>query len=174
MKKALIVIDMQKDFLTGSLANPQAERVIENVKAKVQSYRKNGDSVIFTRDTHFDDYLTTQEGKNLPVPHCIKGTDGWEIIPGLALSTDEIFDKPTFGSVELVNYVQEQGFDSVELVGVCTDICVVSNALLIKTFCLDTVVSVDGSCCAGVSEDGHKAALQTMASCQVLVKNANN
>jgi nicotinamidase-related amidase len=174
MQEVLIVIDMQKDFLTGELANPLAETVTKNVREKIQSYRAQGKEVIFTRDTHGDDYMNTQEGKNLPVPHCIKGTDGWELVEGLAKDTDKIFNKPTFGSIELAQYVKEKKFSSVELVGVCTDICVVSNALLIKAHCPEISVSVDGACCAGVTKESHDAALKTMSFCQVLVQNANN
>ena len=174
MSEVLIVIDMQNDFLTGTLANSQAERVIEGVRAKIENYRKAGKEIIFTRDTHFENYMQTQEGKNLPVPHCIKGTEGWNIADGFVRSSDKIFDKLTFGSVELAEYIKRRAFQSVELVGVCTDICVVSNALLIKAFCLDTLVSVDASCCAGVTEESHESALKTMASCQVFIQNANN
>lgn len=171
MNNALIVIDMQKDFLTGALANSQADRVIANVKSKIARYRDRQDEIIFTRDTHGGNYMQTQEGKNLPVPHCIKNTDGWKIVDGFVENGDKIFDKPTFGSVELAKYVQERGFESVELVGVCTDICVVSNALLIKAFCPELPVSVDGECCAGVTEESHACALETMASCQVKIQN---
>ncbi len=171
MKDALIVIDMQKDFLTGSLANAKADTVIKNVQEKIKQYREQGKDIIFTRDTHADNYMDTQEGKNLPVPHCIKGTDGWKIVDGLAKAQDKIIDKPTFGSVELAEYVRLKNYKSVELVGVCTDICVVSNALLIKAFCLETIVFVDALCCAGVSEESHSSALKTMSACQVTVKN---
>lgn len=171
MKNALIVIDMQNDFLTGALANAQADRVIENVKKKISQYRERNEEIVFTRDTHENNYMQTQEGKNLPVPHCIKNSDGWAIVDGLVQNGDKIFDKPTFGSIELAKYVQESGFDSVELVGVCTDICVASNALLIKAFCPEVCVSVDGACCAGVTQESHLHALETMASCQVRIQN---
>ena len=167
MKEVLIVIDMQKDFLTGALANANEKTVTKNVKKKIQSWRNAGKEILFTRDTHGENYMQTQEGKILPVPHCIKNTDGWQIVEGLNEPTDKVFDKPTFGSVELATYVQAGGYDRVELVGVCTDICVVSNAILIKAFCPETVVAVDGACCAGVTQESHDAALKTMAACQV-------
>ena len=169
MKKLLIVVDMQNDFLTGSLANAEAERVIANVKQKLEKARAESVEVVFTRDTHFENYLSTQEGKNLPVPHCIKGTWGWQIADGLYRCGERVFDKPVFGSVELANFVKEGGYDDVEVVGVCTDICVVSNVLLIKAYCPETVVRVDGSCCAGVTVESHECALKTMSACQVTV-----
>lgn len=173
MKDALIVIDMQKDFLTGALANTKADSVTKNVKEKILQYRELGKEVIFTRDTHASNYMETQEGKNLPILHCVKGTDGWEIVDGFVQPQDKIFDKPTFGSLDLAEYVRLKNYQSVELVGVCTDICVVSNALLLKAFCPETVVYVDALCCAGVSEESHRFALKTMGACQVVVQNAN-
>ena len=138
MDKILIVVDMQNDFVTGALGSDEAKAIVGNVVEKVKNF--DGE-VVFTRDTHFDNYMDTQEGKNLPVVHCIKGTEGWELIPELkALSESRrIFDKLTFGSTELAEYIKAEadkrnGELSVELIGVCTDICVVSNALLIKTF----------------------------------------
>ena len=172
MDKILIVVDMQKDFITGALGSKEAQAIVPNVVKKVKEF---DGTVLFTRDTHGENYMDTQEGRNLPVVHCIKGTDGWQIIPELQeFATGKIFDKPTFGSVELAEYVKELagkagGDISVELIGVCTDICVVSNALLIKAFCGEVPVAVDSSCCAGVTVDAHNAALATMKSCQVQV-----
>ena len=172
MDKILIVVDMQKDFVTGALGSKEAQAIVPNVVKKVKEF---DGTVLFTRDTHGENYMDTQEGRNLPVVHCIKGTDGWQIIPELQeFAKGKIFDKPTFGSVELAEYVKELankvgGVISVELIGVCTDICVVSNALLIKAFCGEVPVSVDSSCCAGVTVDAHNAALATMKSCQVQV-----
>ena len=169
MKRLLVIVDMQNDFLTGALANENAERVLANVKAKLEKARLENIEVVFTRDTHFENYLSTQEGKNLPVPHCIKGTWGWSIADGLYEGNERVFDKPVFGSIELATFVKEGGYTDVEVVGVCTDICVVSNVLLIKAYCPETAVVVDSDCCAGVTKESHESALKTMASCQVTI-----
>ncbi len=172
MDKILVVVDMQNDFVTGVLGTKEAQEIVPNVVEKIKNF--DGE-VIFTRDTHGKDYMSTQEGKNLPVEHCIKGTKGWDIIPELApYVKGKVFDKYTFGSVELAEYIKSEaekrnGELKVELVGVCTDICVVSNALLIKAFNREIPVSVDSSCCAGVTVSAHEAALNTMKSCQVCV-----
>lgn len=163
MRKTLIVVDMQKDFVDGALGSKEAVAIVDNVKAKIAEYRKNGDEVIFTRDTHQPDYLSTNEGKYLPVEHCIEGTEGWEIIPELDIAGATIIDKPTFGFLNWVDYCLEE----VELVGLCTDICVVSNALIIKAQFPEIKVSVDARCCAGVTPESHAAALATMRMCQV-------
>ncbi len=179
MRKLLIVIDMQNDFIDGSLGTAEAVSIVENVRKKIESY--DPADVIFTRDTHHSDYLKTQEGKNLPVEHCIEGTDGWQIRPELAAAAPGalIFDKPTFGSMDLVGYIRDMWDASsaeaespieIELVGLCTDICVVSNALLLKAACPEMKISVDSSCCAGVTPERHEAALSTMASCQIAVQ----
>lgn len=172
MKKVLVVIDMQNDFVTGALRNEEAIKIVPNVVKKVEEYIKYGYKVFFTQDTHYDNYLETQEGINLPVKHCIKGTSGHDIIPELKDYTKETipFEKSTFGSKLLASFVKGV-YDEVELIGVCTDICVVSNALLIKAFDANVKVTVDASCCAGVTPDSHKSALQTMKSCQVNVIN---
>jgi len=169
MKKLLLVIDMQNDFITGSLGSPQAQGILSDVKAKIEEYKKNGGKIIFTRDTHGDDYLKTQEGKYLPVEHCIKGTDGHLISQELPKDGYEIFDKPNFGSLELAKLVAAGGFDEVELCGLCTDICVVSNAIILKAQLPETKITVDAKCCAGVTEESHNAALLTMKMCQVNV-----
>ena len=189
MKKILIVIDMQNDFIDGALGTPEAAAIVENVKAKIRSYPK--ENVFATRDTHTDFYLDTQEGRNLPVPHCIRGTQGWEIRPDIAelIFPDHIMDKPTFGStqlaklMEILNRREEDGIE-IELVGLCTDICVVSNALYLKAaldICVvsnalylkaalpETPISCDASCCAGVTPFKHEAALETMRSCQIKI-----
>lgn len=171
MKKLLIVIDMQNDFITGTLGSPQAERILPNVKAKVEEYKRNGDKIVFTRDTHHDDYLKTQEGKYLPIKHCIDGTGGHRIANELNTCGCDVFDKPTFGSLELAKRVAAGGFDEIELCGLCTDICVVSNALILKAQLPETRIAVDADCCAGVTEESHKAALLTMKMCQVDVIN---
>ena len=167
MKRLLIIIDMQNDFITGTLGTPQAQQILPNVKARIGEYKERGDRVIFTRDTHDDNYMATQEGKRLPVLHCIKGTEGHTIADELDTEGCEIFDKPTFGSLELAEKVAAGGFDEVELCGLCTDICVVSNALILKAQLPETKVTVDARCCAGVTVESHKAALQTMKMCQV-------
>jgi len=167
MKKLLIVVDMQNDFITGALGSSQAQAILPAVKAKIKVYQQNGDEILFTRDTHQDNYMTTQEGRYLPVPHCIKGTKGYAIADGLNAGGCEIIDKPTFGSLELAKQVADGGFDEIELCGLCTDICVVSNALILKAQIPETKVIVDARCCAGVTAESHNAALLTMKMCQV-------
>jgi len=169
MKKLLIVVDMQNDFITGALGSPQAQAILSNVHAKVAHYRQNGDKILFTRDTHYENYLETQEGKYLPVAHCIEGTQGHLISDGLDTGGCVIFDKPTFGSLELAKEVAAGGFDEIELCGLCTDICVVSNALILKAQLPETTITVDAQCCAGVTDKSHEAALLTMKMCQVNV-----
>ena len=176
MKKILVVIDMQNDFIDGALGTPEAVAIVENVKAKILSYPK--ENVFATRDTHHQYYMDTQEGRNLPVPHCIRGTDGWQIRPEIAelIFSDHIVDKPTFGSTQLAKLMEilerreEDGIE-IELVGLCTDICVVSNALLLKASMPETPISCDASCCAGVTPAKHEAALETMRSCQIKIIN---
>ena len=162
---------MQNDFIDGSLGTKEAEAIVENVKAKIASYPK--DAVYATMDTHETDYLETQEGRNLPVKHCIRGTDGWKIRPDIAALLDDsnIYEKPTFGSVRLAKDLKKiKDLESIEIVGLCTDICVVSNALLLKAAMPEVLISVDQSCCAGVTPEKHDAALETMRSCQINVK----
>lgn len=169
MKKLLIVVDMQNDFVDGSLGTKEAEGIVAHVKAKVEQYQEQGDTVIFTRDTHTEVYLDTQEGKKLPVVHCVKGTKGWEIIDCLQPYVQTVFDKPTFGSVQLAHVVARGGYEQIELVGLCTDICVVSNALLLKAALPEIQICVDSACCAGVTPASHEAALTTMKMCQIEV-----
>ncbi len=164
--KTLIVVDMQNDFIDGALGTKEAQAIVGNVAAKIKEYRANGDEIIYTRDTHDEDYLDTPEGKKLPVKHCIKGTKGWEIADGLYVAGADCIDKPNFG---WPNW-NERSFDEIELVGLCTDICVVSNALILKAQFPDVPVSVDASCCAGVTPDSHEAALITMKRCQIDIK----
>lgn len=166
--KVLCVIDMQNDFIDGALGTKEAEAIVENVKSKIELYRQNGDTVIFTRDTHTEEYMNTQEGKNLPVPHCIKGSKGWEITEKLDTASDKIIDKPTFGSFELSDYVASlSDVEEIELIGLCTDICVISNAMLLKAKLTETQISVDSSCCAGVTPESHLNALESMKMCQI-------
>ncbi len=161
--KTLIVIDMQNDFVTGCLGTGEARNIVENVKKKILEYASAGQEIIFTRDTHGEDYLDTPEGKKLPVTHCVKGTNGWEIVPELETEGCEIIDKPTFGWTGWAG----RNFEEIMLVGVCTDICVVSNALILKAMYPDAAISVDSSCCAGVTRESHMAALETMKMCQI-------
>ena len=163
MKKTLIVVDMQNDFINMALGTAEALAIVPAVKAKIEAYARAGDEIIYTRDTHGEDYLDTPEGKKLPVPHCIRGTMGWEIADGLYIPGSKIIDKPNFGWP----HWNELELEEVELVGLCTDICVVSNALIIKAMFPNVRVSVDAACCAGVTPATHAAALQTMAMCQI-------
>ena len=165
MKKTLIVVDMQNDFIDGALGTKEAVSIVENVKNKIAKYKANGDEIIFTRDTHTEDYLNTNEGKNLPVVHCIKGTKGWEIAEGLEVEGCKYIDKPSFGYTGWL----DMDLKEVEIVGLCTDICVVSNALIIKALYPEISVTVDSTCCAGVSVETHNAALATMKCCQINV-----
>lgn len=168
--KLLVVVDMQNDFIDGALGTAEAVAIVDNVAAKIRSARAEGTAVWFTRDTHEENYLTTQEGRNLPVPHCIRGTSGWEISPKLDVTDSVIIDKPTFGSVELAQKVaQLENLESVELIGLCTDICVISNAMLIKAQLPELPVKVDPVCCAGVTPASHDNALSAMKMCQISI-----
>lgn len=168
--KVLIVVDMQNDFINGALGTAEAQAIVPAVKEKIDLYRHNGDTVIFTRDTHGENYLQTQEGQNLPVEHCIKGTHGWEISADLDVSDSLIIEKPSFGSVELCQAVKNlDEVTEIELVGLCTDICVISNAIMLKAFLPETKIIVDSACCAGVTPESHSRALKSMASCQISI-----
>lgn len=173
MKSLLLVIDMQNDFIDGALGTEEAQAIVPAVLKRVREFE--GD-ILYTRDTHFKTYLETQEGKNLPVPHCIKGTPGWELQPELKKLCEAmdspILDKITFGSRELPGFLEErypEGLASVELIGLCTDICVISNAMLLKAFFPELPVSVTASCCAGVTPQSHENALNAMKMCQITV-----
>ena len=165
MKKTLIVIDMQNDFIDGALGTKEAQAIVPNVKKKIEEYKARGDEIIFTRDTHFEKYLETNEGKHLPVEHCIRNTHGWHIADGLATDGCDCVDKITFGWTKWYGY----DFEEIELVGLCTDICVVSNALILKATFPEINITVDASCCAGVTPESHQAALTTMKMCQINV-----
>lgn len=164
----MIAVDLQKDFIDGALGTPQAQQILPAVRDRIARARAEGETVVFTRDTHGQDYLQTQEGRNLPAVHCLRGSEGWLIAPGL-YAGERVFDKPSFGSVELAQYVRDEGFDEVELIGVCTDICVISNALLIKAFCPETEITVRADCCAGVAPESHQRALLAMQVCQIKI-----
>ena len=175
----LVVIDMQHDFVDGSLGSPEAQAIVDNVRQKIASF---DGPVIFTRDTHDTNYLESQEGQHLPVPHCVKDTHGWQIVDGLLETAEKrntihpyfIIDKPNFGSSELVTRLQGmhrvEPIESITLVGLCTDICVVSNAVLLKTGLPEVPIHVDSKCCAGVTPETHEAALTTMKMCQCIVE----
>lgn len=170
MSKILIVVDMQNDFIDGALGSAEAVAIVPYVKALIESF---DGKVLFTRDTHFENYMQTQEGKNLPVPHCIKGTDGWQIRAEFdALRKTEPIDKITFGSSNLVEVLRaEPDIESITFVGLCTDICVISNAMVVKAFYPEIPLYVDAKGCAGVSPESHKRALDAMSVCQIKVLN---
>ena len=167
----LIVVDMQKDFVDGALGTPEAQAIVPAVKERIRQALEKGAQVVFTQDTHGEDYLSTQEGRNLPVPHCVKGTPGWEIIPELRPFAQErrVFEKPSFGSRELADYAREEGFDRIQVIGLCTDICVLSNVMLLKAALPEAEILVDPACCAGVTPQSHRNALEAMKVCQVTV-----
>ncbi len=165
MKKTLIVIDMQNDFIDGSLGTKEAKAIVKNVKEKISNYKACGGEIIYTRDTHGENYLSTSEGKNLPVVHCVKDTWGWQIADGLYKDGCEVIDKPSFGYTGWERFA----FEKIELCGLCTDICVVSNALILKAVFPEIEIVVDSSCCAGVTPETHRAALETMKMCQIKV-----
>lgn len=168
----LVVVDMQNDFIDGSLGTEEAKAIVPKVAEKIKEFKG---LVLATRDTHDKDYLTTQEGRKLPVEHCIKGTGGWEIRQEIAeLIKEEPIDKPAFGSRVLAERLLaldgKETVESITLVGLCTDICVISNALLLKAFLPEVPVIVDASCCAGVTKESHIQALESMKMCQIEIK----
>ena len=166
----LVVVDMQNDFIDGALGTPEAVKIVPNVMVKMMNF---DGLVLATRDTHGEDYLETQEGEKLPVKHCIKGTHGWEIKEEIAqLLVSQPIDKPTFGSEALGNILKDlnsdlEPIDSITLVGLCTDICVISNAMLLKAFLPEVPIRVDAACCAGVTPESHERALEAMKACQI-------
>ena len=173
MKKILIAVDLQNDFIDGALGTKEAQAIVKNAIGKIKSYPS--ENIYATRDTHSENYMDTNEGKHLPVEHCIKGTDGWEIQSEIkkALRGARIIDKPTFGSKELAELLKTENEKEpieIELIGLCTDICVISNALLLKAFMPEVNISVDSSCCAGVTPESHQKALDTMKMCHIDVK----
>ena len=173
MQEILIVVDMQNDFVTGALGSPEAVAVLPKIVEKVRGF--NG-RVLFTRDTHEANYLDTQEGRKLPVVHCVRNTPGWQICPELeAIRKEQPVDKCTFGSIGLGTVLRaadkENPISRITLVGVCTDICVISNALLLKAFLSETEIVVDAACCAGVTPESHHTALAAMKACQITIEN---
>lgn len=176
--KVLIVIDMQHDFVDGVLGSPEARAIVSAVAAKVAEYAAMEEGVIlYTRDTHFDDYMETLEGKYLPVPHCIANSEGWQIVPEVFTEDSEVVDKYTFGCYSIPDEIwsacgmkyNKFDIESIEFCGVCTDICVVSNVMLAKTAFYNIPIIVDSKCCAGVTPAKHEAALEVMRSCQIEV-----
>lgn len=170
--KLLVVVDMQNDFVTGALGTKEALEIVPHVVDKVARAVEAGDTVIFTQDTHGENYLNTREGRNLPVPHCVRGSWGWEVIDPLQKYTQgrKCVEKPTFGSTALAHLAAQGRYDEIELVGLCTDICVISNALLLKAALPEAEIAVDSSCCAGVSPQSHQTALEAMKMCQITVR----
>ena len=168
--KILVVVDMQNDFIDGALGTKEAAAIVPYVKEVIEKFEGR---IIFTRDTHFENYMDTQEGKNLPAPHCIKGTEGWQICPELeALRTTEAIDKITFGSKDLVEVLKtEENVESITFIGLCTDICVISNAMLVKVFYPEIPLYVDAKGCAGVTPESHQNALNAMKMCQIKILN---
>ncbi|HJC89585.1 MAG TPA: cysteine hydrolase [Candidatus Mediterraneibacter excrementigallinarum] len=170
--KVLVVVDMQNDFVEGALGTKEACAIVPDVVKMIEEF---DGKIVATRDTHMEDYMDSQEGKNLPVIHCVKGTDGWKINSEIQKALDErqavVIDKPTFGSVELGEYVRkldrEEPVEEILLIGVCTDICVISNALLLKAYLPEVTVKVAASCCAGVTPEQHAQALEAMKPCQI-------
>ena len=169
MKDVLIVVDMQKDFIDGSLGTKEAQAIVDNVKDKIECYLAEGKRVIFTKDTHPENYLETYEGKHLPVTHCVKGSQGWEIFG--VLPFDEklctVVEKGTFGYLDWKELLADVA--DLEICGLCTDICVISNALILRAIYPDKDILVDAACCAGVTPELHEAALKVMASNQIEV-----
>lgn len=173
MRRLLVVVDMQNDFIDGALGTKEAVAIVENVKAKIREY--DSTDIFVTMDTHTPDYLNTQEGRNLPIEHCIRGTEGWRVRRDIAdlLPDARVYEKPTFGSLALARDLAELASREeieIELIGLCTDICVVSNALLFKAVMPEVPISVDPSCCAGVTPESHETALITMQMCQIGMK----
>ena len=170
--KLLIVVDMQKDFIDGALGTKEALNILPTVQAKIKQHKKEGNPILFTRDTHCEEYLHTQEGKLLPVPHCIKNTPGWQIDASLDTQDAAVLDKPSFGSLALADWVKEHypKVQEIELIGLCTDICVLSNAIILKAAFPEVPITVDSAACAGVTPTSHHNALEAMKMCQIQVK----
>lgn len=177
----LVVVDMQNDFVSGALGTAEAREIVPYVVGRVVEGLNRGEEILFTKDTHQENYMDTQEGRRLPVPHCVRGTEGWEIIEQLREYARHPIDKPTFGSRELGALLKARdedlrkqgkpGVEKVTLIGLCTDICVISNALLVKAFLPEAEIAVDAACCAGVTPESHKNALAAMRVCQIIVEN---
>ncbi len=173
-KRILVVVDMQNDFISGALGTKEAQAIVPKVREKIQNF---DGSVYFTMDTHGEDYLSTQEGRNLPVEHCVKGTWGWELDPQIdQVRQSTPIEKNTFGSKGLADVLKarntyEEPLEEIQLIGVCTDICVISNALLLKAYLPEVKLEVDAACCAGVTPESHRRALEAMKACQIQILN---
>jgi len=171
MNKLLIVVDMQNDFVDGALGTPEARSIVGRVAERIRKAVADNDAILFTRDTHTEQYLETQEGTRLPVRHCIKGTHGWQLADAVQeafpLWQNSVINKVTFGSMALAEMLKGRSFEQIELVGLCTDICVISNALLVKAYMPETPVAVRADCCAGVTPQSHQTALEAMKMCQI-------
>ena len=168
--KVLAIIDMQKDFIDGALGTKEAVSIVPKVAARLKKAREDGETVVFTRDTHHADYLSTQEGRKLPVPHCMEETEGWQIDAALAVEDAPVFDKPGFGSPALIEYLRSlPALEGVEFIGLCTDICVITNAMMTKGALPEVPLSVRADCCAGVTAQSHETALQAMRMCQISI-----
>ena len=169
--KILLVVDMQNDFIDGSLGTKEAENIVNNVIKEIKNKKEQGYKILATQDTHQKNYLNTQEGKNLPIKHCIEGTEGWEIAEPIKelIDSNNIFKKNTFGSKDLYEYLKENEPEEVEILGLCTDICVISNALLIKALYPEKEIFLKENCCAGVTPELHNEAIDVMKSCQIQV-----
>lgn len=170
--EVLVVVDMQNDFIDGALGTKEAVKIVPHVVEKIKAF--NG-SVFYTRDTHKENYLSTQEGKNLPVSHCIEGSEGWKLAKAIEDTRQgEVIDKPTFGSKDLaeklVSIHEREGIERITLVGLCTDICVISNALVMKAFLPEIPIVVDAACCAGVNVESHWRAIEAMKVCQIIIE----
>ena len=182
MSKLLVVVDMQNDFIDGALGTKEAQSIVPNVVKKIEECRKNGDDVFFTKDTHFFNYMKTEEGKNLPVEHCINRTNGWEICDALKPYVDNLhtFTKETFGSLDLGVYLDEgflspisydKSYDEIVLIGVCTGVCVLSQAVMCKSAQPNAHIVVDAACCACVTPHSHDVAIEAMKTLQIEIRN---
>lgn len=172
MKKILVVVDMQNDFVSGSLGSEDAKSIVGNVVEKITNWK---DELVCTYDTHFENYLETKEGKMLPVRHCIENTEGWQLDPQVEKALNgrdyKVFKKPTFGSEELAEYLKESNYEEIHFIGLCTDICVISNVMLAKAALPESEIIVDAKCCAGVTKESHENALNAMKMCHIQIEN---
>lgn len=166
--KVLVVVDMQNDFIDGTLGTSEAVKIIDFASVKIDTYIQNGDMVVYTQDTHDDLYLSTLEGKKLPIIHCVRGTSGWNISEKIYRESCPIIEKNSFGSLDVATYLKTlENTESIEFIGLCTDVCIISNVLITKAKMPEIPIIVDASCCAGSTIQGHQSALCAMKSCQI-------
>ena len=170
MKKLLIVVDMQNDFVNGALKAEGGEETAVSVRELIKRERAKGTEIVYTKDLHGENYLETREGKFLPVPHCIRGPKGAEFVDGIYIDNAKVFEKETFASVALMKYVRDGLYDKILLAGICTDICVISNALLLSAYCPQAKIAVCAAACAGTTKKKHLSALDVMKSCQIEIE----